>query len=273
MQILDTLPGSRMDKSILVKLFGFPATLIHGDTLVMDRWLWLRSRLPRTRNNERLLDVGCGTGAFSIGAALRGYRVLGLSWDERNQSVASQRAVLCRASSALFEIFDVRRLSRRTDLVDSFDVVICLETIEHIVEDLKLMRSLANCVKPGGRLLLTTPYELYRPIDGDIGPFSVAEDGGHVRRGYSRAMLEELCDHVGLKVEAISYCSGYVSQKVTAGMRRLSTIHTLLGWAVILPLRILPPLLDPLIALLFRWPYYSVCLQAYRPRNFKEPES
>ena len=256
-----------MDKSILVKLFGFPATLIHGDALVMDRWLWLRTRLPKTRNDERLLDVGCGSGAFSIGAALRGYRALGLSWDERNQSVASQRAALCRARSAHFEVLDVRELSRRTDLIDGFDVVICLETIEHIMEDLKLMRSMAKCLKPGGRLLLTTPYQLYSAIsDGDKGPFSAGEDGWHVRRGYSRAMLEELCAHAGLKVEAISYCSGYVSQKLTAVMRRVSAINALLAWSVVFPLRALPPLLDPLIAFLFKWPYYSICLEAYRPR-------
>jgi 2-polyprenyl-3-methyl-5-hydroxy-6-metoxy-1,4-benzoquinol methylase len=74
-----------MDKSTLGRWFGFPATLVHGDTLVLDRWFWLTRYLPVTRNGESLLDVGCGTGAFTIGAARRGYRAIGLSWDERNQ--------------------------------------------------------------------------------------------------------------------------------------------------------------------------------------------
>ena len=63
-------------KSILVKLLGFPATLIHGDTLVLDRWIWLRKYLPKTKNNETLIDVGCGSGSFVIGASLRGYNSL-----------------------------------------------------------------------------------------------------------------------------------------------------------------------------------------------------
>ena len=257
-----------MDKSVLTRLVGFPATLIHGDPLVLDRWLWLKARLPKTRNDERLLDVGCGSGAFSIGAALRGYRALGMSWDERNQFVAKERAALCKASSAQFEVLDIRKLDCRADLADSFDVVICLETIEHIIEDLKLMQSMARCLKPGGRLLLSTPYLLYKSMsDGDMGPFSDLEDGRHVRRGYSRAMLEELCAHAGLKVERISYCSGYFSQKITAVMRRLWAINAVLAWALILPLRALPPVLDPIIRSLLGWPDYSICLEAYRSRQ------
>jgi SAM-dependent methyltransferase len=260
-----------MDKSALVRLVGFPATLIHGDPLVLDRWFWLKARLPKTRNGERLLDVGCGTGAFSIGASLRGYRALGLSWDERNQLVAKERAVLCKASSAQFDVLDIRELDRRADLLDNFDIVICLETIEHVMEDLKLMRSMARCMKPGGRLLLTTPNLLYNAISpGDMGPFSIVEDGWHVRRGYSRGMLEELCEHSGLRVERISYCSGYVSQKVAAVMRRVSAINFLLAWALILPLRALPPLLDPLITVILGWPHYSICLEAYKPRQLTE---
>jgi SAM-dependent methyltransferase len=251
-----------MDRSALVKLFGFPATLVHGDPLVLDRWFWLKARLPKTRNDEYLLDVGCGTGAFSIGAALRGYRALGPSWDERNQLVAKERATYCKASSAVFEVLDIRELDRRAELRSGFDVVICLETIEHVLEDLKLMRTMAHCMKPGGRLLLTTPYLLYNAISpGDMGPFSTVEDGWHVRRGYSRVMLEELCEHSGLKVERISYCSGYASQKVAAVMRRLSAVNALLAWALILPLRALPPLLDPTITVLLGWPLF------YLPRG------
>jgi 2-polyprenyl-3-methyl-5-hydroxy-6-metoxy-1,4-benzoquinol methylase len=241
--------------------------LDRSDPLVLDRWFWLKARLPKTRNDERLLDVGCGTGAFSIGATRRGYRTLGLSWDERNQSAAKERAVYCGASSGQYEVLDIRELDRRPDLVGCFDVVVCLETIEHVLEDLKLMRTMAGCMKPGGRLLLTTPYLLYVAISpGDNGPFSTVEDGWHVRRGYSRAMLEELCERSGLRVERITYCSGYVSQKVAAIMRGLSAVNSMLAWALVLPLRALPPIVDPIITRLLGWPHYSICLEAYKPR-------
>jgi 2-polyprenyl-3-methyl-5-hydroxy-6-metoxy-1,4-benzoquinol methylase len=256
-----------MDQSLLVRILGFPATLIHGDTAVLDRWLWLRKRLPKTSNGEKVMDVGCGTGAFSTGAALRGYDVLGLSWSERNQSVAGQRAKICGADSATFDVLDVRHLDTRHDLSGKFDVAVCCENIEHILDDRKLITDIAACLKSGGRLLLTTPYYHYRPItSGDKGPFAT-EDGPHVRRGYTKAMLTELCNHANLMIEDISFCTGFISQKAIFVQRTLSRLHPYLGWAAVLPLRIFPPLLDQFIAYITNFPYYSICVEAYKPRD------
>ncbi len=256
-----------MHGSLLVRIMGFPATWLHGDTLVLDRWLWLKRRLPRTRNGETVIDIGCGSGAFSIGAALRGYECLGLSWDERNQRLATERARICKAHSAKFEVFDIRRLDTRSDLFGKYDIAICCEVIEHIADDRKLIADITACLKPGGRLLLTTPYLLYRPITrGDAGPFSPVEDGSHVRRGYTPRMLEELCKHAGLTVEAFSWCSGFLSQKITGLLRVLSRVHYLLGWITVLPLRILPPIADFLIYKILGYPYFSIAMEAYKPR-------
>ena len=246
---------------------GFPATLIHGDPLVLDRWIWLKKRLPKTADGEKLIDIGCGSGAFTIGAARRGYEALGLSWDKRNQSVATERSQICKTPLATFEVLDARELDNRHDLIEKFDVAICFENIEHILNDQKLVIDIAACLKPGGRLLLTAPYYYYQAItSGDNGPFSKIEDGGHVRRGYTREMLTELCKGGGLIFEEQSFCSGFISQKLCFIQRILSRIHPLFGWVVTLPLRILPPLFDRAITNLLHWPYFSMCLEAYKPR-------
>lgn len=251
--------------SPLVDWLGWPATLIHGDTLVLDRWRWLADRLPPTPHGETVVDVGCGSGAFTIGLALRGYRTLGLSWDQRNQRIAAHRAKSCGASGASFQVQDVRFLDSRDDLCEKFDIVICLEVIEHILDDAKLLANISGLLKHGGRLLLTTPNLNYRAITpADDGPFSPVEDGGHVRRGYSQHDLIKLCSSADLLVDSVSYCSGLVSQKITYVQRTLSSIHPLLGWASVLPLRPLPPLLDTRITELIAWPYFSICLEAHR---------
>jgi 2-polyprenyl-3-methyl-5-hydroxy-6-metoxy-1,4-benzoquinol methylase len=261
-----SVPKILIGRNALVMLVGFSATLLHGDTLVWDRWRWLKRRLPRTANGEALLDVGCGTGAFTIGAAKRGYKPIGLSWDARNQAVARERAALC-GFNIPFPIQDVRALGEATEYANRFDIALCLENIEHILDDFKLVREIAAALKPGGLLLLTTPNYWYREISrGDRGPFCTTETGWHVRRGYTSTMLRELCSNAGLKVEEISTCSGFFSQKVTGILRRLQRVSWLLAWVLVMPMRLFPPLFDPLIRKHTSWPDFSICLVAYKPR-------
>ncbi|MCZ6721550.1 MAG: class I SAM-dependent methyltransferase [Proteobacteria bacterium] len=252
---------------MLFKIFGPGAGLIFGDTMVLDRWLWLRRRLPKTRNNDWLLDAGCGSGAFSNSAARRGYKVIGVNFDTAEVEKARQRAVSIGSDQAQFREVDLRRLDEHHDLKNTFDVVVCTETIEHIIDDLKVMRDLNECLKMGGRLLLTAPYYYYIAVTPEeMGPVSVEETGGHVRRGYTPAMLIELCRESGYVVEEISYCTGFLSHMLTRMLRYLSTVHYGAAWLVILPFRILPPFVDPLISKLTSWPPYSITLVAYKPR-------
>ena len=259
--------------NLLVHLLGWPATLIHGDTMVLDRWRFLRQRLPKARaTGERVLDIGCGTGAFTMGIARRGYEAMGLSWDERNQGVATKRASILRLKCVTFPICDARELDRREELVGGFDAVVCFENIEHILDDRKLFQDMYRCLKPGGRLFLTSPNHHYRPLSrDDKGPFSKVEDGGHVRRGYTPAMLRELCGSAGFEVEEITYVSHFFSQIATRVGRALSVVvGGRLAWLFVMPLRLLPPLLDGWlgrwIGRVVGWPGYSIALVAYKKR-------
>lgn len=247
--------------------------LLTGDTTTLDRWKWVERRLPATRNGETLIDVGCGSGAFTIGAALRGYEALGLSWDERNQNKATQRAQVCGVADekrkdgyTKFEVLDVRRLGDRPDLRGRFDFALCCECAEHILDDRKLLREMANSLKPGGRLLFTAPHLYYRAMsERDMGPFCTEETGWHVRRGYSPAMLRELCAESGLVCEEISYCTGFISQKITSLMRCLGRVGTRFAWAVTFALRPLT-VFDDFVSRLLRYPGYSICMVAVKPR-------
>jgi len=198
-----------------------------------------------------------------------GYDALGLSWDERNQRVAQERAAIVKAGGR-FDVCDVRHLECRPDLLHKFEVVICLETIEHILDDQKLINNMAACLRPRGTLLLTTPYKGFHAIgpQPDDGPLSIIEDGGHVRRGYLDSDLRTLCARGGLEVDEISYCSGFMSQRVTYLLRIGSKVNRLLAWVAILPLRALP-ILDPALGRILKWPNYSICLRAHKPSTLQ----
>jgi 2-polyprenyl-3-methyl-5-hydroxy-6-metoxy-1,4-benzoquinol methylase len=259
-------PGSR-NRIFLTKVLGSTAGLIQGDFLMGDRWHWLKPRLPRTANGETLLDVGCGSGAFTICAAQRGYKALGLTWDESDTNVAVERAALCRATEANFQICDVRQLDEQADLRGKFDFAICCENIEHILDDRRLVKAMCACLKPGGRLLLTTPNYHYRPIiKGDMGPFRTVEDGWHVRRGYSEGQLRDLFSDTGFIIEHISYCGGFLSQKHTGFLRLFQGKSYMIGWIISLPARLLVPLVDPILSRLMGYPSFSICLEAYKSK-------
>jgi SAM-dependent methyltransferase len=257
-----------MSINLVIRLFGWRAALIHGDTTVIDRWRWLKRRLPPARNGSWLIDIGCGSGGFTIGAAKQGYHALGLSWDERNQRIARLRATMSGTDLAVFDILDARSLNERSDLRGKFDVAVLCEVIEHVINDVKLLRDAANCLQPGGVLLLTTPNANYKPITKeDEGPFLEEETGWHVRKGYRAEDLQRLAESAGLSVQEVSFCSGILSQKITGLFRVLTRLHPMAAWALILPLRILPPLLDNFVTGLLSWPKFSICMVARKPSD------
>lgn len=253
-----------MDKW-LVRIFGSWILFIFGDPAVLARWIWLKKRLPLVpKNTIRLLDAGCGNGAFSIGAAKQGYQVTSISFDAASVNKAKQRAQAAGVSLDA-RLGDLRKLDEFHDLKNQFDVIICLEVIEHILNDKKVMQDLAVCLKPGGKLLMTTPNIDYIPINRDDGgPFLTVETGWHVRKGYSESQLRELCQISGLRADQISFCDGFLCQKLD-GLFRLLQSTKGLGWIIVLPFRIFPPLFDGLIQKLTQWPDYSICLEAHKP--------
>jgi len=214
----------------------------------------------------RTFDAGCGNGGFSIYAARIGNQVVGASFSTSEQESARRRAEMLGVTDIDFRIIDLRDLDDHRDSLGVFDQIICLETIEHVSDDEGLVKSLAAMLEPGGRILLTAPFDGHRPLYTEDPQPSPVEDGSHVRYGYSQQRLRQIVEGAGLDVEAggESFVSGVVSQKLTDLMRRLSArIGLLPAWIVVLPLRVLVVLDAPLSRML-RYPHLSVALCAVK---------
>jgi 2-polyprenyl-3-methyl-5-hydroxy-6-metoxy-1,4-benzoquinol methylase len=247
----------------LLRAFGWKPLLIHGDPCVLDRWLWLRGHLREGR--VRTFDAGCGNGAFSIYAARRGNEVVSTSFSELELEDARRRAQALGVGGIDFRRVDLRELEEHRASLGRFDQIICLETIEHLSDDERLVRTLSAMLEPGGQLLLTTPFEGHVPLYSEDRDPNAVEDGSHVRYGYSEERLRRIAEAAGLEVRAETFVSGVISQKLTNLMRRLTArFGRVGGWMVVLPLRPLA-ILDRPLSRVLRYPPLSVALVGHKP--------
>lgn len=242
--------------NILIKLIGWHATILHEDPCAFDRYKWLKKNI--IQGNLKTLDAGCGIGTFSFFAAKKGNLTTGLSFDKNANNQAKEKAQILNIKNINFKQCDLRYLDKFKNSLNKFDQIICFETIEHILNDKKLITDLSNLLKPGGRLLLTTPFKYYKRLWHD--KLSETEDGGHVRWGYTHEEIKKIFESTNLSILKQNYVSGFISQQLTNLSRILSTkINQRFAWFLILPLRLFQ-LLDPLITKFLKYPYLSIAI-------------
>jgi 2-polyprenyl-3-methyl-5-hydroxy-6-metoxy-1,4-benzoquinol methylase len=245
---------------MLVGALGWYAPLLYGDPCVLDRWRWLRDRLRP--GPLRTLDAGCGSGAFSNYAAIMGNTVVAVSNNEANNRRARERAEILGLHNVSYRIANLASLEGTDLWSERFDQIICMETVEHIADDRKVLADLARLLSAGGQLLLSAPYKFYRPLLGDA--LSDEEDGGHVRWGYTHDEMAALLAEAKLEVVERGYLSGLVNQQLTNLLRLLNKVDSRLAWAITLPLRPLA-LMDRMVTDVTRIPYLSICMVARKP--------
>lgn len=227
--------------------------MLHGNTGLADRWRWVSDRLPA--GEGAVLDVGCGSGAMALGLAARGYAVTGVTNEPRDRDVAEERARICRLP-ATFAVADVSRAGALSAYRGRFDVVLCLEVIEHVERDDDLVSGLAACLRPGGRLLLSTAFLPWATPPDGVG-------GGHVRAGYTPERLVAMVAREGFAGIEVSFCTGPVSDAVARVNAVLNErVSPLVGWVATLPLRPLARLDGVVGRVSRRW--VSVCVDAVK---------
>lgn len=148
------------------------------------RWEMVAPLLPK--DATRIIEVGCGRGGFAVRLADR-YRYLGVEPDEASASVAQQRLDHFGASGEV-------RLGDLSAIAESeqFDLVCAFEVIEHVENHIDFVRDCARRLRPGARLILTTPAGRDR--------FGAADElVGHFRR-YDPSDLTDVLEAAGLEV-------------------------------------------------------------------------
>ena len=151
---------------------------------------------------RRVLDVGCGGGILSEGMAHRGADVIGIDLGEAPLGVAR-----LHAEEQGLEI-DYRRVSVEAlaeEAPASFDVVTCLEMLEHVPDPGSVVRACATLVKPGGQVFFSTlnrnPKALALAVVGAEYVLRMLPRGTHDYAKFIRpAELAGWCRQAGLEV-------------------------------------------------------------------------
>ncbi len=102
---------------------------------------------------KRILDVGCGGGILSESMARQGAHVLGLDMGKEPLQVARLHA-LESGVEVTYRQGTVEALAE--ELPGHFDVVTCMEMLEHVPDPASVVRACARLAKPGGQLFFST---------------------------------------------------------------------------------------------------------------------
>ncbi len=104
-------------------------------------------------NGKQVLDVGCGGGILSESMAERGATVTGIDMGEAPLSVAKLH-LLESGQTVDYRRIPVEQLAGEQP--ETYDVVTCMEMLEHVPDPASIIRSCARLAKPGGRLFFST---------------------------------------------------------------------------------------------------------------------
>ncbi len=111
---------------------------------------------------RNILDVGCGGGILSEGMAIRGATVIGLDVEAEAIAVATEHAGKHQKALSYIcqpiEDYDA----------EPFDIITCMEMLEHVTEPQLVIDHCARLLKPGGYLFLSTINRTVKAYAGVI---------------------------------------------------------------------------------------------------------
>ncbi len=113
---------------------------------------WIDERV--SLSGKRVLDVGCGGGILAESMAKRGANVLGIDMGQAPLAVAQLHAEQQQVQGIEYRQVPVVQLAQEQQ--HSFDVVTCMEMLEHVPDPASIIRACQQLVKPDGHVFFST---------------------------------------------------------------------------------------------------------------------
>lgn len=113
---------------------------------------WIEGLVPLA--GKQVVDIGCGGGILSDSMARKGANVLGIDLSAKALRVAQLHAL--EASTANVRYLEVSAEALALEHPGEFDVVTCMEMLEHVPDPSSVVRACRALVKPGGWVFFST---------------------------------------------------------------------------------------------------------------------
>lgn len=112
---------------------------------------WINARAPLA--GKTVLDIGCGGGILAESMAKKGANVTGIDLSEKALKIADLHS-LESGVQVRYELISAEDMAAREP--GSFDVVTCMEMLEHVPDPAAVVAACARLVKPGGHVFFST---------------------------------------------------------------------------------------------------------------------
>jgi len=164
---------------------------------------WIQQLCPLA--GKRVVDVGCGGGILSDSMARAGAQVLGIDLSTKPLRVAELHAMEAGTEGVEYREIAVEALA--AEQPGGFDVVTCMEMLEHVPDPASVVRALGALVKPGGWVFLSTlnrnAKSFLLAIVGAEYVLNMLPKGTHeYARFLKPSELAQFCRDAGLELQA-----------------------------------------------------------------------
>ena len=113
---------------------------------------WINGLAPLA--GQQVLDVGCGGGILAEAMARKGAQVLGVDLASKSLKVAQLHALEAGVNNVQYR--EVAAEALAAERPGSFDVVTCMEMLEHVPDPAAIVQACTDLVKPGGWVFFST---------------------------------------------------------------------------------------------------------------------
>lgn len=113
---------------------------------------WINNIAPLA--GQRVLDIGCGGGILTDAMARKGANALGIDLATKSLKVAQLHALEAQTPRVQYREISAEALA--AEQPGSFDVVTCMEMLEHVPDPASIVRACSTLVKPGGWVFFST---------------------------------------------------------------------------------------------------------------------